>query len=96
MTVGILFAILCVLSAADCWTTYTALKSGKGKELNVFLSWLMGKIGVVQALTIIKAVFLLLMYAYGMNFIALGIAVVGYVAVVVNNLLVLRKISQSS
>lgn len=95
MTTGILFAMLCALSLADCWTTYIALKSGKGRELNKVLAWLMDKIGMVPALVLIKGIFLTVVYLYCMNFIALGIVIAMYVAVVGNNLIILRKISKS-
>jgi len=68
----ILFILFLILSLADIVTTIKFLESGKGREANKIMVWLMGKIGVVPALisTSLVAVVLLgcLTYFYPGDF----------------------------
>jgi hypothetical protein len=50
----ILLAIFIALQAGDFYTTYTILKTGKGRELNPILVWVFNKIGYTAGLAIFK------------------------------------------
>lgn len=87
MATNLFLLLLAVLFAADAWSTYYILKRG-GRELNKPLAWLMGRIGVQQALGVTKvAAFLLVAYYVEQVTPNLQIALLAlYVAVVANNL----------
>jgi len=50
-----LFAVMCVLQAADGWTTYQGLRYG-ARERNPIANWLMDALGTVPAIVVIKGV----------------------------------------
>jgi hypothetical protein len=52
----ILLAVFIALQAGDFYTTYTILKTGKGRELNPILVWVFNKIGYTAGLAIFKGI----------------------------------------
>jgi hypothetical protein len=51
----ILLAIFVALQAGDFYTTYTIIKTGKGREANPILAWIFNRIGYVVGLVIFKS-----------------------------------------
>ena len=90
----ILLAIFVALQAGDFYTTYTILKTGKGREANPILAWVFGRIGYVIGLTIFKGLAIALgVYAaqFWNGFYILVPCIVLYTWVVYNNYKVLTK-----
>ncbi len=94
-----LLITLTLLQAADFYTTYTALKSGTGKEDNPFVKKLMDLIGVIPALALLKVGLAALAWGMYLNGsldtreaeIAVSGLVVLYLLVVLNNFKVIGK-----
>ena len=94
-----LLITLTLLQAADFYTTYTALKSGKGQEANPFAKKLMDAIGIIPALLVLKVGLAAL--AWGMHFnglletraaeTAVSGLVVLYLVIVTHNFYVIGK-----
>ena len=87
----ILLAIFIALQAGDLYTTYTIIKTGKGREANPILAWVFSKIGYPTGLVVFKGLcivigFFLLPYWY-----ALAILNALYLWVAYNNYKVLTK-----
>ena len=61
MMLSLLF-LLIALQVADAFLTVKILKDG-GQELNPVMRWVMGKLGVVNALAAVKTPFVLLVAA---------------------------------
>ena len=87
----ILFAIVVILQVLDSYSTIRALKKPGVSEANPALAWLMGKIGIVAALVLIKGLLCVIIaaaiYWYPSGYlmgVLVGIVVV-YAAVVINN-----------
>lgn len=57
MITWILFALIVILQGLDIYTTMQALKKPGVVEGNKVVAWIMGKVGVLLALFIIKLVF---------------------------------------
>lgn len=87
----ILFAIVVILQVLDSCSTIKALSKPGIREANPALAWLMGKIGIVLALVLIKGLLVVIIaaaiywYPSGSLTTALAGIVVVYVAVVINN-----------
>ncbi len=88
-----MIVILLILIALDVVTTLAILRKG-GRELNPVLGWLMARLGAVPALLVTHG-----LLAAGVLFcplfadpVALVMGVVIYGALLVNNVLVLRKL----
>jgi hypothetical protein len=87
----IFFALLVALTLVDAWSTYKGLKSGAA-EANPIVRRLIKALGVKEALTLIKAGYLYLVWTSppatpAEQWVPLAI----YAAVAINNLRVLRK-----
>lgn len=90
-----LFILLVILQALDAWTTIQALKRPGLVESNKFLAWLIDKIGLKEALLLVKVascaiVWIGVMNLFGMGHRQLAFALLGggcafYAAVVWNN-----------
>jgi hypothetical protein len=78
------------LSALDARSTIAILKRG-GRELNPVMRWMMGKMGVVSALMVVKGFGLAVLSAYPIPGEVQVILLVVYAAVVANNLRVLSN-----
>lgn len=87
-----LLVALGVLQLIDAGTTVEIIKRG-GKEMNPLLDKLMKKVGVIQALIVVKAAVIAFLYFIGPEVSPqiLAIALFLYIAVVGNNLYQLRK-----
>lgn len=87
-----LLVALGFLQLVDAGTTVAILKKG-GKEMNPLLDKFMKKIGAVPALVVVKAAILAFLYFIGpaVSPQILVIALLGYVAVIGNNLYQLKK-----
>lgn len=88
-----LFYALVILQLADIATTHYALRTGKAREANCGMAWLMARIGVLPALIVTKAIFVALA-CYMLRFDnvgwALGALCVLYGWVVFNNFKVIK------
>jgi hypothetical protein len=92
MTLALLILVI-ALQIVDVVTTVIILRRG-GRELNPVLNWLMGKVGVLNALLAVKAVLiavLLIAYSAGFPGLVYGAVflVVLYIGIAVNNLRVI-------
>jgi hypothetical protein len=56
MTSIALTALFVLLQVADVWTTYKCITSGKGKEANPVMKWIMDKLGLLEGLVLLKIV----------------------------------------
>lgn len=90
------FIVLAILQAVDAWTTYQATKISKdAKESNPILRGLFKKFGVKETLLVVKIG--LLAYVWFNPIVDLQsqiMLIVLYVAVAVNNLVVLKKVKK--
>jgi hypothetical protein len=91
-----LLAFVILLQVVDIVTTLVILDRG-GRELNPVLAWLFNRLGAVPVLVAIKTAFcglLLWLYVTGVDGLVYALGLLGalYVAVIVNNLRVLRRI----
>ena len=92
MTIEHLAYLLMALQAVDAITTYLAI--GKGaSEGNPIMRKLFEKIGMVPALLVIKGAMAAAAWhwRYEMGMVGLGLLCAWYIAVAVNNLLVMRR-----
>lgn len=86
------FALLVALTLVDAWSTYKGLKAG-ASEANPIVRKLAKALGVKEALTLIKAAYLYLVWTNppaspAEQWVPLAL----YAAVALNNLRVLRKL----
>jgi len=88
-----LFAALVILQIADAALTIAGLRTGYAKEANPLVEKLIGKVGRDRAIVGIKLIAIAgLWYGYALVPLwALGAGVALYVAVVANNVRVLRN-----
>lgn len=100
-----LLTFIVALQLADIVTTYLALTRGKGVEANGILARLMARFGLLPTLLVVKGLFVsglvwatlhLPIVAFGLAVpwlpaALLGVVAAGYLAIVVNNVRVLRK-----
>lgn len=91
-----LIAVTVIQQVLDAWSTVKALETGRAMEANAPLRRLMDKVGVVQALAIVKipmiAILVLLPEPTMAWYIGLGVIVIGYTFLLVNNYRVLRRL----
>ena len=52
-----LLFLFCAFQLADAYTTYRLLSTG-GYEMNPIVRWVMGKIGIIQGLALMKLLFI--------------------------------------
>ena len=94
-----LLITLTLLQAADFYTTWYALKSGTGQEANPFVKKLMGTIGVIPTLVLLKMGLAALAWGMYVNGLletraaetAVAGLVVLYLVIVINNFKVIGK-----
>jgi hypothetical protein len=84
-----LFILLVILQLADVATTHYALRTGKAKESNAIMAWLMARLGVLTALVIAKIPFLAVAWFAGWW--ATALLCVYYVWVAWNNFRVIKS-----
>ncbi len=95
---NILLSIFALLMFADFTTTRLVIYRG-GREVIPYLAWLMGKIGVIPALLIAKAIpigAVLYLYKYGFNGTeltteAMAWICAGYTVIIENNYRALKR-----
>ena len=91
-----LIAITVIQQVLDAWSTVKALETGRAMEANAPLRRLMDKVGVTPALAIVKipmiAILVLLPEPNMAWYIGLGVIVIGYTLLLVNNYRVLRRL----
>ena len=91
-----LIAVAVIQQVLDAWSTVKALETGRAMEANAPLRRLMDKVGVVQALAIVKipmiAILVLLPEPTMAWYISLGVIVIGYAFLLANNYRVLRRL----
>lgn len=88
-----LFMALMLLQVADVYTTLRILDSG-GVERNKAMLWLMAELGPAGALVLAKIIMLMAMFLIWPSlpvWFAVG-AVLFYAGIVINNLIVLRRL----
>lgn len=92
MTIEHLAYLLMALQVADGLTTYLALKKGAA-EGNPVMRKLFEKIGMVPALVITKGALMVGAWYWrdALGLLELGLLCAGYLAVAINNILVIRK-----
>lgn len=89
---AVFIGLIIILQIADGWTTYDCLRAG-GKEANPLMRELMSRIGMREALWVAKlAVTGALIYWPVTNTIVQWVNLALFAAVVVNNLIVLKKL----
>lgn len=87
-----MFVVLCMLQVCDVYTTKRILDTKIGHEANPFMAWFINKLGVFAGLVTPKIGLLVLTYYYLKALpIALFALCVMYIAVIINNIKVLRK-----
>ena len=90
-----LVAVFVLLQIADIYTTNECLRTKKGREGNPAMAWLFARIGVLPGIIIPKLIIVTLIGVAvaldEMPWWGLAGLCVTYVAVVVNNVLILRK-----
>lgn len=86
------------MQIADGVTTYIALKLPGSREGNPAVRWVMDKIGILPAIVIIKATYIVMMYfgARHMGADIVMLAAVAYVAVVIWNIGKIQKFRKKS
>ena len=87
-----LLAAIAILQGLDIETTYRALTKGQGNyEANKLMAWLMGKLGMLPALLLTKAIMLIMLTGAilwapsRLLTIVLGGIILLYAVVVINN-----------
>lgn len=87
-----------VMQIADGVTTYIALKLPGSKEGNPAVRWVMDRIGILPAILIIKAAYIVLMYfgAHTMGANIVMLAAMGYVGIVIWNIGKIQKFRKAS
>jgi len=71
MIVALLFLFI-LLQIADCLTTVYILKQG-GREINPFMNWLFGKVGILAALIGMKLIVTIALVAVWNEWLTLGL-----------------------
>lgn len=91
-----LIAITVIQQVLDAWSTVKALETGRAMEANAPLRRLMDKVGVKQALAIVKIpVITILLFVPEPTLVwycALGVIATGYTFLLVNNYKTLKKL----
>lgn len=91
-----LIAVAVIQQVLDAWSTVKALETGRAMEANAPLRRLMDKVGVKQALAIVKipmiAILVLLPEPMWPWYVALGAIIIGYTLLLVNNYRTLKKL----
>jgi hypothetical protein len=91
-----LIAVAVIQQLLDMWTTIKALETGRAREANKPLANLMDKVGVIPALSAMKApmiaILVLLPEATWPWYVVLGLIVSGYTWLLYNNFTVLRRL----
>lgn len=88
-----LFIVLALLQVADTYTTVTILSKG-GVERNPIMKKIFQYVTPVYALSILKGIFLIVLFVtngYQSGYLML-IAIMLYVGIVINNVLVINKL----
>jgi len=91
-----LIAIAVIQQVLDAWSTVKALETGRAKEMNGPLNYLMKKVGVKPALVIVKVPMIYVLIASPAPTLAwyagLCLIIAGYSWLLYNNFSVLRRI----
>lgn len=88
------FALFVLVNVLDAITTVKALKLG-GKELNPLMARMMGMVGVIPALVIMKVAMLYFTFTnLGIVILYLPLFVAVYIGVVVWNLMQIRRLAK--
>lgn len=95
MMLKLLISAIVVLQAADIYTTYVVLRSGRGREANPIVDYVIKKLGLVPGLLAVKVPLLatlpLLEGAPGLT--AAGVLTAVYLFVIYNNVKVMNELN---
>jgi len=93
MIIDLLLLSILILNIVDIYTTYQAISNSNAKELNPIVRFFIDKLGLVFGLLLTKAIFIafiIAVYQYLPIYALIGINIL-YIAIIINNLIIIKK-----